>query len=83
MWLKASISQRGRRNVFQNGGEIWGEAKGGNHGFRGRSSRHWMVLSIQASVSGSICQFLQNYVCFDCVVINHQKEGDCNEHGPI
>ena len=46
-------------------------------------SRHWMVVSIQASVSGSICQFLQIYACFDCVVINHQKGGDCNEHGPI
>ena len=66
-----------------NGREIWGEAKGGNHGFRGRPSRHWMVVSIQASVSGSICQFLQIYACFDCVVINHQKGGDCNEHGPI
>ena len=26
------------------------------------------------------CQF---YACFDCVVINHQKGGDCNEHGTI
>ena len=23
-----------------------------NHGFRGRPSQHWMVVSIQASVSG-------------------------------
>jgi len=66
-----------------NGREIWGEAKGENHGFRGRPSRHWMVVSIQASVSGSICQFLQIYACFDCVVINHQKGRDYNEHGPI
>ena len=28
------------------------EEKGENHGFRGRPSRHWMVVSIQASVSG-------------------------------
>ena len=49
----------------------------------GGPSQHWMVVSIQASVSGSICQFLQFYACFDCVVINHQKEGDCKEHGPI
>ena len=48
-----------------------GKKKRGNHGFRGRSSRHWMVVSIQASVGGSICQFLQIYTCFDCVVINH------------
>ena len=49
-----------------------------------------MMVSIQASVSGSIwlnwyklensCKF---YDCFDCVVINHQKGGDCNEHGTI
>ena len=64
-------------------GKIWGEAKGENHGFRGRPSRHWMVVSIQASVSSSIGQFLQIYACFDCVVINHQKCGDCNKHGPI
>ena len=31
-----------------------GRNKGGNHGFRGRSNRHWMMVSIQASVSGSI-----------------------------
>ena len=60
-----------------------GRSKGENHGFRGRPSRHWMVVSIQASVSGSICQFSQIYACFDCVVINHQKGGDCNEHDII
>ena len=65
------------------GGDIWGEEKGENHGFRGSPSRHWMVVSIQASISGSIRQFLQIYACFDCVVINHQKGRDCNEHGPI
>ena len=27
--------------------------------------------------------FLQIYACFDCVVINHQKGGDCNQHGLI
>ena len=25
--------------------------------------------------------FCKNYACFDCVVINHQKGGDCNKHG--
>ena len=49
----------------------------------GGQADNWMVVSIQASVSGSICQFSQIYACFDCVVINHQKGGDCNEHGPI
>ena len=46
MWLKESVSQRGR-NVFQMG-EKNGEKQ------RGRPSRHWMVVSIQASVSASI-----------------------------
>jgi hypothetical protein len=43
-----------------------------------------MLVSIQASVSGSnFCQFSQIYACFACVVINHQKWGDCSEHGLI
>ena len=52
-----------------------------------------MVVNIQASVSGFqlisigikwlICQILQIFACFDCVVINHQKGGDCNEYGTI
>jgi hypothetical protein len=49
----------------------------------GGQVQDWMVVSIQASVSGSIYQFLQICTCFDCVVINKQKEGDCKEHGPI
>ena len=28
----------------------------------------------------NFCKF---YTCFDCVLINHQKGGDCNEHGTI
>jgi hypothetical protein len=36
----------------------------------------WLMVSIQASVSGSnFFQFLQTYTCFSCVVINHQKGG--------
>ena len=31
------------------------EKQKGNDGFRGRPSQHWMMVSIQASVSGSIC----------------------------
>ena len=34
-----------------------GEKQRGNDGFRGRPSQHWMMVSIQVSVSGSICQF--------------------------
>ena len=30
----------------------------GDHGFKGRPNRHWMMVSIQASVSGLIYQFL-------------------------
>ena len=83
-----SITQR-RGNFDSKRGEKkkkLGETKGDN-GFRGRPSHHWMMVSIQASVSGfqlvSICQFLQIYACFDCVVINHQKGGDCKENGLI
>jgi hypothetical protein len=44
----------------------------------------WMMVSIQASVSDSnFCQFFQSYACFGCVIINHQKGGDCSEHGLI
>ena len=39
------------------------------------------MVSNQASVSGSIGQLFQIYASFDCVVINHQKGGDCSEHG--
>ena len=42
-----------------------------------------MVVSIQTSVRGSTVNFCKFYAYFDCVVINHQKEGDCNEHDPI
>ena len=41
----------GSKQVSSNGGEIWGEEKRENQGFRGRPSRHWMVGSIQVSVS--------------------------------
>ena len=48
-WIKSTyerrVANRGRNK--------------GDHGFRGRPNRHWMMVSIQASVSGSICQFLQ------------------------
>ena len=30
----------------------FGRSKGGNHGLMGRPSQDWMVVSIQASVSG-------------------------------
>ena len=82
MLLKASISQK-EEECLPKWGRNMGRKKGRNHGFRERPSRHWMVVSIQASVSDSICQFLQIYACFDCVVINHQKGGDCKQNGPI
>ena len=48
-WIKSTYERR----VANRG---WNK---GDHGFRGRPNRHWMIVSIQASVSGSICQFLQ------------------------
>jgi hypothetical protein len=60
-----------------------GETKEETKDLGGGQVQDWMVVSIQASVSGSIYQFLQICTCFDCVVINKQKEGDCKEHGPI
>jgi hypothetical protein len=43
-----------------------------------------MMVSIQARVSGSILSiFCKFSACFFCVVINHQKGGDCSEHGLI
>ena len=50
-WIKSTYE---RRVVNR------GRKKKGNHSFRGRPNQHWMVVSIQASVSGSIYQFLQN-----------------------
>ena len=56
-----------------------GENQRGNHGFRGRQSHHWMLVSIQASVSVfnwyqvvKFVNFCKYYVCFDY-----------NEHGTI
>jgi hypothetical protein len=43
----------------------------------------WMMVSIQASVSGSNFVNFQIYACFGCVVINHKKGGDFSEHGLI
>jgi hypothetical protein len=48
--------------------------KGETMDLGGGQVQDWMVVSIQASVSGSICQFLQIYDCFNWIVINHQKE---------
>ena len=47
-WIKSTYERRVTNR---------GRNKRGNHGFRGRPSRHWMMVSIQVSVSGSICQF--------------------------
>ena len=46
-------------------------------------SQHWMVVSIQASVSGSICQFLQIYACFDYVVSITKKGEIVRNMAPI
>ena len=52
MWLKASESIN-YGGVIANVGEINEK----NCGLRGRPRKHWMVVSIQASVSGSIGNF--------------------------
>ena len=52
MWLKASESIN-YGGVVANVGEINEK----NCGLRGRPRKHWMVVSIQASVSGSIGNF--------------------------
>jgi hypothetical protein len=49
----------------------------------GGQVQDWMVLSIQESVSGSICQFMQIYACFDCVVINHQRGEIARNMAPL
>ena len=56
-------------------GESWfqGETKSTLDGGKHPSKCKWFNLSIFAKI----------YACFDCVVINHQKGGDCKEHGPI
>ena len=41
-WIKSTYERR-----VENKGRIKGD-----HGFRGRPNRHWMMVSIQASVSG-------------------------------
>ena len=44
-WIKSTYERR----VANRGGTK------GDHGFRGRPSHHWMVVSIQGSVSGFNC----------------------------
>ena len=55
-----------------------GEDQRGNHGFRGRPSQHWMMVSIQARVSDSICQFLQilNFMLSLIVLSSITKKGE-------
>jgi hypothetical protein len=82
MWDKSKLSgsKEGRGKLRVNIGRE--DKKGGKFDLGGV----WMMVSIQASVNGSnfeFCQFLQIYSCFGCVVINHQKGGDCSEHGLI
>ena len=53
---RKSIFQKGRnaewiKSTYERGVANRGRNKGGNHGFRGRPSHHWMVVNIQASVS--------------------------------
>ena len=60
-----------------------GEKQRGNDGFRGRPSEHLMMVRIQASVSVTIFEFLQNLCLFWLCCHQSPKRGDCKEHGPI
>ena len=55
--------------------QIRGGTKG-DHGFSGRSSHHWMVVNIQASVSGSICQIFENFMLALIVLSSITKKGE-------
>ena len=63
MWIKARYFLKKKKHIpkrekylseSSHEGEVAkkGENQRGNHGFRGRPSHHWMMVSIQASVSG-------------------------------
>ena len=39
------------KSTYERGVANRGRNKGGNHGFRGRPSHHWMMINILASVS--------------------------------
>jgi heme/copper-type cytochrome/quinol oxidase subunit 2 len=42
----------------------------------------WGQSCILASRLHILIQILVLFACFGCVVINHQKKGDCKENGP-
>ena len=63
MWIKARYFLKEKKHIpkgekylseSSHKGEVAkkGENQRGNHGFRGRPSHHWMMVNIQASVSG-------------------------------
>ena len=47
-----------------------------DHGFRGRPNCHWMMVSIQASVSSLICQFFANFMLALIVLSSITKKGE-------
>ena len=53
----------------------WGETKG-DDGLRGRPSQHWMMVSIQASVSGSIFYFFIKFMLALIVLSSITKKGE-------
>ena len=79
--MKISISQRGN-NLDSKGGEKekksskYGEKQRGIDGFKGRPSQHWMIVSIQASVSGSIYHFFVNFMIALIVLSSINKKGE-------
>ena len=65
-WIKSTYERRVANR---------GRKKKGNHSFRGRPNQHWMVVSVQASVSGSICQFFATFMLALIVLSSITKKG--------
>ena len=65
-WIKSTYERR-----VENRGR-----NKGDHGFKGRPNRHWMMVSIQASVSSLICQFFANFMLALIVLSSITKKGE-------
>jgi hypothetical protein len=79
--VKQGLGTRNPTNKFNTKFKILGEAKGETMDLGGGQVQDWMVVSIQASVSGSICQFLQIYTCL-IVLSSITKKGEIQETWP-
>ena len=78
--IKMSIFSRGsnfdsKGGVKENEVANMGRNKG-DDGFRGRPSHHWMMVSIQTSVSDSIFLFFVNFMLALIVLPSITKNGE-------